>query len=655
VTVLRPIMSDHDTYPKLLVRNRRTAGGEVALRRKDRGIWKSHTWNDCYEQVRLLCLGLVELGLAPGDKVSLIGDDEPEGFWAETAIQSAGGVVVAMWSDSIPSEIAYVIQHSDSRFVIAEDQEQVDKLLEIKGSIPAVEKVIYWDRKGMRRYDDPILLGFEDLRKLGKSRGDAHPGAFEELVARTRGFDPAQISYTSGTTSLPKGAVITHDAIIASATRMQETCPLEPGEDVITTLSTASVFHAWFAGYNYMSRVVINFPEEPETLMQDFREISPRFLLITPRQWESLSSMTQTRIGDAGFLKKSAYELFLPVGYKVADLRAQGKKVPLAWKVLHGLADLIVFAPLRDKLGLTKTRYPFTGSAFLSPDFFRFFQAIGIRLRQVYGSTEAGVVSMHPEDEIDNDSVGRVCKGAEVGISDAQEILVRGRSIFSGYYKNDEKTAQVLRDGWFHTGDSGYVGKTGHLHYLDRIDNLDELRNGHRYAPAFIEGKLKFSRYIQDVMAVGGKSRDFLSVIINIDFESIGKWAESNRIAYTTFADLSQKEEVGDLIRGDLGRVNRVLPAEARVQRFVLLPKEFDADEGELTRTRKLKRQFLATRYGALIDSIYEGKTELPMVTEVKYRDGRKGKVTTTLKVRSVYEVRSAPSVEERPVREARG
>ena len=633
-------MSDLDTYPKLLIRNHLSSGDRVALRRKDRGIWKSHTWSECYEQVRLLCLGLVELGVQRGDKVAFIGDDEPEGFWAEAAIQSAGGTVVAMWSDSIPSEIAYVIQHSDSRFVIAEDQEQIDKILEIKDSIPAVQKVIYWDRKGMRRYDAPILLSFDALKEMGSRRAAASSGAFEELVAETRGSSPAQISYTSGTTSLPKGAVITHEAIIASARRMQEVCPLEAGEDVITTLSTASVFHSWFAGYNYMSRVVINFPEEPETLMQDFREISPRFLLITPRQWESLSSMTQTRIADAGFLKRTAYELFLPVGYKVADLRSQGRAIPLRWKLLHALADLVVFAPLRDKLGLTRTRYPFTGSAFLSPDFFRFFQAIGVNLRQIYGSTEAGVVSMHAEDDIDNDSVGRLCNGAEVKISDSQEILVQGPSIFSEYYKDPDKTGQAIRSGWFHTGDSGHVSDRGHLYYLDRIDNLDELRNGHRYAPAYIEGKLKFSRYIQDVMAVGGKSRDFLSVIINIDFESIGKWAESNGIAYTTFADLSQKEEVCALIRGDLARVNHALPPEARVQRFVLLPKEFDADEGELTRTRKLKRQFLQARYMELIDSIYDGKTEVPMVTEVKYRDGRKGRVSTHLKVRSVYEAR---------------
>ncbi len=648
-------MPDLDTYPKLLAWNRASDCDRVALRRKDRGIWKSYTWCDCHAQVRLICLGLVALGLERGDKVAIIGDDEPEGFWAEAAIHAAGAAVVALWSDSIPSEVAYVLQHSGARFVIAEDQEQVDKLLEIKASVPGVERVIYWDAKGLRRYEEPILLGFDALRELGRRYAEEHPAAFEELVAGTRGSDVALICYTSGTTSLPKGAVITHDAILASARRMQETCPLQPGEDVITTLATASIFHSWFAGYNYMSRVVINFPEEPETLMQDIREISPRFLLITPRQWTSLSSMTQTRVADAGWLKRTAYELFLPIGYKVVDFRSSGRALPLGWRLLHALADAIVFAPLRDKLGLTKTRYPFTGSAFLSPDFFRFFQAIGINLRQVYGSTEAGVVSMHAQDDVDHDSVGRICAGADVRISETQEILVRGPSIFSGYHQSEEKTAQVLRDGWFHTGDSGYVNERGYLHYLDRIDNLDELRGGHRYAPAFIEGKLKFSRYIQDVMAVGGKSRDFLSVIVNMDFESIAKWAEAHGLTYTTFADLSQKDEVGELVRGDVARVNQVLPPPARIQRFALLPKEFDVDEGELTRTRKLKRQFLQSRYCDLIDAIYEGRAEVPMVTEVKYRDGRRATLTTRVKLRSVYPVQAALREEPPSVLEARG
>jgi len=387
-----------------------------------------------------------------------------------------------------------------------------------------------------------------------------------------------------------------------------------------------------------MRGVVINFPEEPETLMQDYREISPRFMLITPRQWESLSSMTQIRVNDAGFLKRFCYDLFLPVGYKVVDLRSARQPIGPVWGLLHKMADLLMFAPLRDKLGFAKTKYPVTGSAFLSPDFFKFFQAVGINLRQVYGSTEAGVVSMHPEDDIDNDSVGRVCAGVEIRISDEQEILIKGDSIFSGYYKDPEKTSKAIKDGWFHTGDSGHINERGHLFYLDRIDNLDELSNGHRYAPAYIEGKLKFSRFIQDVMVVGGKIRSYLTVIINMDFESIGKWAEANQISYTTFVDLSQKEEVSDLIRKDLKRVNNTLPEESKVRKFVLLHKEFDADEGELTRTRKLRRAFLQERYKELIDAVYSDKAAVPVITEVKYRDGRKGVMETNLKIRSVYE-----------------
>jgi long-chain acyl-CoA synthetase len=602
------------------------------------GIWQNYTWNDTYENVKQLCLGLVDLGLKPGDKVAVIGDDEPEGFCAEAAIQSAGAVVVAMWSDSIPSEVAYILQHSDAKFVIAEDQEQVDKLLEIKDECPNVQKVIYWDPKGMRKYEDPILLSYAELRKIGIDREQANPQLFDELIASGQGTDIAQISYTSGTTSLPKGAMISHNAIIESARRMQSYAPMKQGEDVITTLASASVFHSWFAGYNFMQGVIINFPEEPETLMHDYREISPRFILFTPRQWESLSSMTQIRINDAGYLKKSTYNWFLPVGYRVAERRSAKESIGTGLKLLYKLGDVLVFAPLRDKLGFTNTKYPVTGSAFLSPDFFKHFQALGINLAQIYGSTEAGVVSMHPQDDIDNDSVGKICDGVEIRISDGQEILVGGSSIFSGYYKNPDKTAEAIKDGWFHTGDSGHINDRKHLFYLDRIDNLDELSNGHRYAPAYIEGKLKFSRFIQDVMVVGGKTRDFLSVIINIDFESIGKWAEANQITYTTFVDLSQKEEVGKLVRKDLQGVNKTLPEEAKVRKFVLLHKEFDADEGELTRTRKLRRSFLQERYRELIDGIYGDKTEVPVVTEVKYRDGRKGVVQTSLKIRTVYD-----------------
>lgn len=631
-------MSELDTYPKFLLRNSKLWGDKVALRRKDFGIWQNYTWKDCHEQVKNLCLGLVNLGLKPGDKVSLIGDDEPEGFWAEAAIQAAGGVLVAMWSDSIPSEIAYIVSHSESKFVIAEDQEQVDKILQIKNEIPKVQKVIYWDPKGMRKYDDPILMSFDDLRKMGSINADAHLGIFEKLVAQGKGTDIAQFSYTSGTTGLPKGAMITHNAIVTSAKRMQEFAPLSQSEDVITTVGSANVFHQWFTGFHYLRGVIINSPEEPETLMQDYREISPRFMLITPRQWQSLYSMAQVRINDAGFLKRFSYNLFLPVGYKIVDLDSPGRKISPFWKLLYKLGDMLVFAPLRDKLGLVKTRYACTGGTFMSSDFFRFFQAIGINLAQIYGSTEAGVVSMHPQDDINIDSVGKVAKGVKIIISDKQEILVGGDSVFSGYYKNPEKTEEVIKDGWLHTGDAGYLNEKEHLFFLDRLENLDELSDGRKYAPAYIEGKLKFSRFIKDVMAIGGKTRDYVSVIINMDFDNIGKWAEANGVSYTTFVDLSQKKEVGDLVRKDLQRVNNALPEGTKIKKFVLLHKEFDPDEAELTRTRKLRRAFLQERYKDLINAIYENKKEMLVLTEVKYRDGRKGRVETNIKIRSVYE-----------------
>ncbi len=629
-------MLEQDTYPKFLIRDRKLWGDKVALRRKALGIWQNYTWEECYQQVKLLSFGLVELGLNPGDKVSLIGDDEPEGIWGEAAIQAAGGILVAMWSDSIPSEMAYIVNHSDSKFVIVEDQEQVDKLLEIKNDVPGVQKIIYWDPKGMRNYDDPILISYDSLKDLGTNRAGTNPDFFEEMVNKAKGTDIAQIFYTSGTTSSPKGAEISHNAIIASARRIHEVAPLHQGEDIITTLASASIFHQWVAGFCYLHGVVINFPEEPETLMRDYREISPRFMLITPRQWESLSSMTQIRINDAGFLKKFFYNFFLPISYQVVDLRSAEKPVGLTLRLLNKLGDLLVFAPLRDKLGLRKTDYSITGSAFLGPDFFRFFHALGINLSQIYGSTEAGVVSMHSPDDIDNISVGRICNGVEIRISDEHEILIKSNSVFTGYYKNPEKTSQAIQDSWLYTGDSGYINERKHLIFVDRIDNL--VSTGHHYAPAYIEGKLKFSRFIQDVMVIGGKTKNYLTAIINIDFESIGKWAEANQITYTTFVDFSQKEEVSNLIRLDLKRVNNTLPEGSKVRKFVLLHKEFDADEGELTRTRKLRRFFLQERYRDLIDAIYGDKEEMLMVTEVKYRDGRKGTMETNLRIRTVYE-----------------
>ena len=363
-------MAQLDTYPKFLKRNKEIWGDHVAIRRKRFGIWQTYTWNDFYQQAKYCGLGLVELGLVPGDKVAIIGDDGPENVWAECAVQAVGGIVAALWSDSIPQEVAYVINHADVKFVSAEDQEQGDKLLGILPEIKHVEKVIYWDPKGMRKYDEEMLLSFEELKNLGKKYEAAHSGLFEERIQGKKGDDTAIICYTSGTTSLPKGAMITSNAIIHSARTMQEFVELKKGDDVFSTFAPASIFHHWFLGFLYLEGVIINMPEEPETIMQDYREISPRFMLLAPRQWQSLVSNTQIRVNDGGFLKRLAYHKFLKVGYKVVDCACAGKTPSAPLKLLYRLGDLLCFRPLRDKLGLVKTDYPATGSAFFEPGFF---------------------------------------------------------------------------------------------------------------------------------------------------------------------------------------------------------------------------------------------------------------------------------------------
>jgi len=630
-------MAELDTYPKYLMRNNQNWEDKVAIRRKRSGVWQNYTWNDFYLQSKLLGLGLVGIGLEPEDKVALIGDDKPEGLWAECAAQAVSAIVVALWSNSTGSEVAYILNHSDARFVFAEDQEQVDKILGIKDQIPKVQKVIYWNPRGLRKYDDPILISFEQLKKIGMEYEAANPGRFEKLVSKGKGNANAVICYTSGTTgNLPKGAMITHNAIINSAKTMHEFIDLNLGEDVFSTFAAASIFHHWFLGFIFFQGAIINMPEAPETTIQDYREIAPKFVLLSPRQWQNLVSSTQVKVNDGGFFKRSTYNLFLDIGYRVVEFSNSGKAIPFHWKLLYKLGDIFVYRPIRDKLGLIKAKYPATGSAFLSPDFFKFYQAVGINLIQCYGSTEAGFVSSHPQDDINIDSVGRVGSNVKVKLSDNREILVGGEGIFSCYYKDEDRTNKELKDGWFYTGDAGYMDDHGHIYYHDRLQNLKEFGNDHKYAPSHIEGKLQFSKYIIDSLVLGGKNRSYTSAIIAMDFETIGKWAEENYIPYTTFADLSQKDDVGDLLKREIIKINETIPDESKLKRFALLHKEFDPDDAELTRSRKLRKAFLLERYKELIDAIYEGRSEMEVVADVKYRDGRTGEVKTSIKISTV-------------------
>ena len=626
-----------DTIPKLVAYNFSIWPDKTAMCMKRLGVWEQYSWRRYYGIVRDFSLGLISLGLKKGDVVCIIGDNEPEWFFGEFAIQAAGGIATGVFVDSIPSEVKYIAEHSGAKYAIVNDQEQTDKFLEIKEQLPFLQKIIYWDPKGLKNYDDPLLIGFNDVVKMGQDYAKAHPGLFEANVAAGSGDDIAFIYYTSGTTGLPKGALLTHRALISTARGFVDRYPLKRTDNLTSNFPAAWVGDSFFATIPHLlTGAALNFPEEPETIAEDTREIGPNFVIYGPRQWEGIVSEIQVKMIDAHPIKRFFYKLLIPVGHKIADFHFKGKEPTLGWKLLYIPAFWLLFRPLKDKLGLINVRFAVTGSSVLSLDTFRLIHAIGVELRQNYASTEAGLISSHGKGEVDFSSVGRPALNTEVRVMNTGELWVRSDSMFTGYHRDPKKTAEVLIDGWLHTGDAVNINEQGHLIFLDRMDHMGKLRTGVSYAPQYIEGRLRFSPYIKDAMVLGDKNHDYVAAIINMDFSMVGKWAEKNRLNYTTFVDLSQKDQVADLIQKDLARVNNYLPEGARVRKFVLMHKEFDADEAELTRTRKIRRDYVETRYAELISAMYHEKSEVEVVAPVTYRDGRKGTVTTSIKIRSV-------------------
>jgi len=631
-------MKEKATFPGLLKGQYEKWGdNEVAIRDKEFGIWKEYTWKDSYENVKYFCLGLINLGLKQEDKVAIIGDNEPEWYWAAFATQAARGTVVPQFTDASSDELKYLIDFADCKFVVARDQEQVDKILDIKDSLPKVEKIIYWYYKGMRNYTESFLLRFDQVRETGKEYDNDNQGIFEKMVEEVSPEDIANIYYTSGTTGRPKAVMCSHRALIGSTNAALTITNLTHKQNILCYLPPAWVGEAMFGSVSHLrTGAKINIPEEAETVLHDITEILPFIILGGPRQWEGWVSQIRAKIAEASALERTVYKIFMPIALNVADFKLKGKDVPFHWKLLYFLSDLFLLRALRDRIGLSKARFAATAGSVLGEDTFKFITALGIQLRQIYGSSEGGVITGHPENDVRVDTVGPPLPGVDVKISDEGEILVKSDYHFTRYYKNPEATSEVLRDGWFYTGDAGHIDEHGHIIFMDRVSELGKLRSGDKYAPQYIESGLRFSTYIKDSMSIGGETRDFVTAIIIMDFENVGRWAEMNRITYTTFTDLSQKEQIVDLIRTDVERVNNTLPEVARVKRYVLLHKEFDPDEADLTRTRKLKREALAKRYGELIEALYEGKEELEVEAEITYQDGRKGTLKTSLKIHTM-------------------
>ncbi len=637
-------MNPLDTFPKNLIAGYRKNGDrKIAMRQKDRGIWRPFSWQQSYQQVRQLSLGLIKLGLKHGDKVCIIGDNDPQYFWAQLAIQSGRGVSVGIFTDSAPPEIQYIVAHSDATFVFAKDQEQCDKLLEIREQVPTVQRVIYWDEKGLWNYNEPWLVSLKDLQALGQALDKEQPDLFERSVNQGRGEDLAIFCYTSGTTGLPKGAMITHNNLIAGCDSAMQADPRLETDEYLSFLPPAWITENILGlAVHLRTGMVVNFPEAPETVQENIREIAPHAMLFSARLWESMMALVQVKIAETSWLNRLLYRIFMPVGYKVASLRyEQRKPVGLLWRSLNALGEIALFSPLRDKLGLTRVKSAYSSGAALNPDVIRFFRAIGVNIKQLYGSTEAQVHTLHVGNDVRFETVGVPSPGMEIQIAESSEILVSGGTVFQGYYKNPEATKKAVHtDGqgrrWFHTGDAGHLDQDGHLIYLDRVKEMITLTSGEKYSPQYLEGQLKFSPYVRDVMTVGGEDRPFVTALLNIDFDNVGRWAEKQGLPYTTFVDLSQKPQVYALIRQDVERVNRVLPAAARIRRFVLLHKEFDADEGELTRTRKLRRGLLSQRYEEMITTMYRGGDEVQVRAAVKYRDGRESVVETTVRVETL-------------------
>jgi long-chain acyl-CoA synthetase len=642
MTAPTPLDPEHDTFPKLIRRNAERFGSRVAIREKDYGIWQSYTWRDYYEQARRIALGLAALGFTRGDKAAIIGDNRPELYWSVAAAQALGGVPVPLYQDAIERELAYVLDHAEVRFAVVEDQEQVDKLLRVKGQCPHLEFIIYDDPRGLRSYKEPFLVSLAHLQELGRRFGADRPTSFEDELGKGSADDTAIICYTSGTTGTPKGAMLSHRNLILTAGHAAAFEGLRPDEEILSYLPMAWVGDHVFS---YAQAILLGFtascPESAATVLHDLKEIGPTYFFAPPRIWESILTSVMLRIEDCAWPKRMLVGRLLDLAQNLERRRLTGRPVPIWQRLLYPLGTLLVYGPLRDNLGLSRVRRAYTAGEAIGPEIFVFFRALGINVKQLYGMTEASVfITIQQDDAVRLDTAGTPIPGVEVRISEQGEVLYRSPGVFQGYYKNPEATRQTVEDGWLHSGDAGFLDHEGHLKIIDRAKDVGRLAHGTLFAPKYLENKLKFSPYIREAVCIG-QDRPWVAALINIDLAAVGNWAERRRLTYTSYTDLSQKPEVYDLVEQEVARVNRSLQEEdvlrpAQIRRFLILHKELDPDDEEITRTRKVRRGYIAQKYAALIEALYSDHDHVQVEARVTYEDGRTGTVRADLRLRDV-------------------
>jgi long-chain acyl-CoA synthetase len=626
--------SSDTTLPRVLAANAKALGDTVALREKDRGIWQQTTWAEWLEQVLCCAAGLEALGFVAGDALLTVGDNRPHLYTGMLAAGALRGFAMPVYPDAAPDEVRHSIQASEVRFVLAEDQEQVDKILDLRESCPSIAHMVYDDPRGLGAYQAPGLLSWARLQELGAEALRRDPALRQALIERAAPDDPAAFIHSSGTTGRPKGVVLSQRNILSGVANAHRARAFDFGEEVLAYLPMAWVGDfAFTVGAGIALHFTINVPESPETVLHDLREIAPTFYLAAPRSWDNLLTMVQVRMEDSTRLKKALYDLFMQQAVARERALLDGRVPTTLQKLLRPLGEWLIYGPIKDQLGLTRVQHAFTGGEAIGEDTFVFYRALGVQLRQLYGQTESSAFNaMQEPGEVQLHTVGRPLPGVETRIADNGEILVRSGSVFRGYHRNEEATREALQDGWLHTGDAGYLEPDGHLVVLGRLSEVVHTAQGERYIPNYIENRLKFSPWIKDV-AVLGKGRERLSAIVCIDKEPVGHWAELRGISYMSYADLSQKPEVIELVKAAVQRVNATLPEGLKLRHFVSLHKEFDADDGEITRTRKLRRNVVEERYAPIIEAIYAGQATVTMKAQIVYETGEVGVTERELRV----------------------